>query len=86
MAREVGRGRKEANETGRKRIEASEIDRGKRERAESGRDELYMYIIVYNYILSIYICINGKRGWEREEKGEREREESESEVNCIYVG
>ena len=47
-------------------------ERRAREGREWERGELYMYIIVYNCILYIYICINGKRDWEREERGERD--------------
>ena len=53
----------------------SKIGRGRREARESReweRGELYMYVIVYNYILYIYICINGKGDWEKEERGERD--------------
>ena len=72
MAREIGRGRREASETGRQRREASEMERGRREDRELERGELYMYIIVYNCILYIYICINDKQYWERKERGERD--------------
>jgi len=54
----------------------SRLREGGEKRAREGREwetgELYIYIIVYNCILYIYICINDKRDWKREERGERD--------------
>ncbi len=40
-----------------------------REREKSGREMNCICIFVRNCILYICICINGKRDWEREERG-----------------